>query len=171
MDCSKHVWLKSFKWVSNKRGHNVWLKLSAVPQEASGTAPQSRECAWNTNRGFTIDQWVSAGRGTGAACSHGIWRHSYSSFFNLLDMTLLPPFLPCPPLEGTNGTRQHFQHTATVAFSVCLRGRWVGGGGGGGGGGCCRVPDGLMGSLASGLQNNSVALDWVAIAPSYTGYI
>ena len=47
---------KALNGCQTSRGHNVWLKLSAVPQEASGTAPQSWVCVWNTNRGFTSDQ-------------------------------------------------------------------------------------------------------------------
>lgn len=62
---------KALNGCQTSGGHNVWLKLSAVPQEASGTAPQSRVCVWNTNRGFTSDQRVSAGRGAG--CRLLLW--------------------------------------------------------------------------------------------------
>lgn len=49
MDCGKHMWLKSFKWVSNKRGRRVWLKLSEVPQEAGGPLPGAgRACGIQT---------------------------------------------------------------------------------------------------------------------------
>lgn len=133
MDCSKHMWLKSFKWVSNKQGHNVWLKLSAVPQEASGTAPQSRVCVWNTNRGFTSDHWVSTGRGDGC----WLLLQDLATFLEQL-------FLICwtwPPLAGANWTDNTCSIQHTVNLSVCLWGRW-----GGVGECCCKVPDGLMGS-------------------------
>lgn len=33
--------------------------------------------------------------------------------------------------------------------------------------GCCWVPDGVMRSLASGLQSNSVAVNGIVITPRY----
>lgn len=90
------------------------LNYQPVPQEACGAAPRGWVCAWNTNRGFTGDRWVSAGGETGGSC--GTWRHSCSSFFNLQNM-ILPP-----PTHHPSGQALMGQTTlkTTVALRACV---------------------------------------------------
>lgn len=69
----------------------------------------------------TGDSPVTSGsaleEGPGAGCSCGTWRHSYSSFFNLLDMT--PPASPPPQQALTGQTTSNIQ-LQSLCVCVCV---------------------------------------------------